>query len=277
MEKGKRRPDPSDYRESQSFKQSYAGTFVERMYQQKNSEHSNQPENYSEGQVYPMEMKLFLDKCGTWLGKHHNAVTAVFTALIFFATCVYAVFALLQWNAMRGQLLAMQDAMKLERPWIGPIGRKKILQNTVDSKGKPISELTGVEWYFQNGGRTAATKTRIHIVIKLGPPTPTTVFTSRDDLPKNELCEKGELDSSFGDFPVIPGVPHTSFNARFSAPPGEYGSIDAALASGHNLWLVGCVDYSDSSLKPWFRTNVLEYWNPQDQSFALWQTGNDAH
>jgi hypothetical protein len=180
-----------------------------------------------------------------------------------------------QLRAMRSQLTAMQDAMKLERPWIGPTGRKNIAQNTVDSKGKPIYKLSGVEWYFQNGGRTAATRTRIHIVIKIGPPTPSTVFTPRNDLPKNDVCEKGELDSSFGDFTVIPGIPNNSFNARFAAP-GNYGSIDDVLASGHNMWLVGCVDYSDSSFKPWFRTDVLEYWNQQDNSFALWQIGNDA-
>jgi hypothetical protein len=200
--------------------------------------------------------------------KHSQAIIAMLTLVIALTSIGYVFVA-------SKQLGAMKDTLKLERPWIGPTGRKLDVMNTANSQGKQISRLAGVDWYFQNGGRSAATQTRINIVIKLGPQTPETVFMPRDQLPKNAACEKGELDSSFGNFTVIPAIPNTSFHAIF-ADSNIPSSIEELQARGQNLWLVGCVDYSDSSLRPWFRTNVLEYWDAKTNSFALWQTGNDA-
>lgn len=97
------------------------------------------------------------------------------------------------------QLTVMGDTLKLERPWIGPTGRQKEGHNYTDPITKKSScTWTEVNWYFQNGGRNPAVRTRINIVVKLGPPIPKSLDLPESDLPKNDGCEKGKLDDKFG-------------------------------------------------------------------------------
>lgn len=178
--------------------------------------------------------------------------------------------------AMRSQLTVMQETLQIERPWVGPTGRKIVTKESIDPvTKKSIKSATGVAWYFQNGGRTPAIRTRIDVVVKMGPPVPVSLDVSRDSLPKNSECEKGELSEKFGTVTVLPGISNYSVNAVLEGadfPP----SLDALPRDAKDLWLVGCIDYSDGSGKRWFRTNVLEYFDSASHDFAMWQTGNEA-
>ena len=102
MEEEKHSGEPSSYRESQSFKQNYAGTFLAKpIHNQENPANPEQERQHPKGEILPMEMKAFIDRSVAWLSKNHNAVTAVSTGFIFVATATYALFAIFQWIAMR--------------------------------------------------------------------------------------------------------------------------------------------------------------------------------
>lgn len=119
MDEKKHTEEPSGYRESQSFKQNYAGTFVaKRIHDQKDSVNTQQEKYDPDKQIMPMEMKISIDKCLAWLSINHNAVTAVSTALIFLATAIYAVFASLQWIEMRKSVETARQTLEAQnRPW----------------------------------------------------------------------------------------------------------------------------------------------------------------
>jgi len=196
---------------------------------------------------------------------HSGAMVAIFTALIFLVNVIYTC------TVIR-QLKIMSNTFGLERPWIGPTGRKDVVASITDPITKKASKtFEGLEWHFQNGGRSPAVHTRINIVVKMGPPMPTNLDIPRDSLPKNSECEKGELGDRFGDAVVIPGVTSYSFVAPLEGKTSQ--SFDEINPAKEDLWLVGCVDYSDGTSEPWFRTNVLEYMT-SDGTFAIWMTGN---
>lgn len=121
MEEKKHSGEPSSYRESQSFKQNYAGTFVaERIHKQENTVNADHKRGDPEREILPMETKIFIDRCLVWLSKNHNAVTAVSTGCIFAATAIYALFAIFQWGAMRDSNKINHDAQIAgQRAWIG--------------------------------------------------------------------------------------------------------------------------------------------------------------
>ena len=269
MDETKHRSDPTHGYQNQTFEEQYAGAFVaERKVEADESIEHECDTGHSEREPNPMEM---LQKCWTFIKDptHSGAVIAILTLTIAVSNACYDVVAYFQ-------LSTMGDALKLERPWVGPMGRtSKEIQGPLDPQTHERTiMLTGAEWYFQNGGRIPAVRTRVHIVIKPGPPVPHTVDISRDDLPKDDVCERGELEDKWGTFTVLPNIKY-SYGAFFTENVQPFANqIDVNKAA---LWLVGCVDYSDSTGK-WYRTNVLEYWdaNPTARNFAQWQTGNDA-
>ena len=54
-------------------------------------------------------------------------------------------------------------------------------------------------------------------------------------------------------------------------------SLDDVYAHKVGLYLAGCVDYSDSSRKPWYRTQVFELFIPSSAlGFITHTSGNDA-
>jgi hypothetical protein len=189
---------------------------------------------------------------------------------------IVALIYFLQLIAMQGQLSVMKNTLKLERPWISSVRRRSLTDQVIDSvTNKPIKRLKGVEWYFQNGGRSPATHMRINLVVKVGPPIPKTLDTPRTSLPVNNTCEKGELSGKFGDFTGVPGIADNSYEAPLESQDAPR-AMDIIERNERGLWLVGCVDYSDITEKPWFRTDVLEYYSPQTDTWALWATGNSA-
>jgi hypothetical protein len=111
--------DPSSKRESQAFKQNYAGTFVARRQQtQDNPVKPDEDTTDSKSEPTPLEVIM---KVWSFITepKHANAIMAVFTALIFLATGAYAIIALLQWKTMGGQLdIAQKSLITTQRPWV---------------------------------------------------------------------------------------------------------------------------------------------------------------
>jgi hypothetical protein len=262
--------DPSPDQAPQTPKQHYAGTFVAKrqMEQHDPVESADNPAQASK-EPAPLEVvmrwwKFIKDP------QHSQAIIAILTLVIAGTGIGYDIVA-------SKQLSVMNDTLKLERPWIGAVGRKKSGYQEIDPKtgvqtGKFI--WTGVQWMYQNGGHTVATRTGSSIQANLGPPIPKTLDVPRDTLPKNDTCEKGRLSEFHGAFTVPPGVSN-SFIAPF-VDQEIRDSLDKIRRNEVGLWIVGCVDYSDDTLTPWFRTNVLEYYHPQDDTFAQWPIGNDA-
>ncbi len=127
--------DPSSYRESQSFKQNYAGTFVAKTnHTQENAVDAPQKSEDANGEPIPVELKRIVK----WIRDpiNHNAIIATFTALIFVATSAYAVIATLQWWTMQGQLEQMRDA---RRAWVGTSQKLELTREPVFM----VQELNG--------------------------------------------------------------------------------------------------------------------------------------
>jgi hypothetical protein len=183
-------------------------------------------------------------------------IEAACAVLLVFITGTYTVFAGRQWSVM-------DDTLKLERPWIGPTKRMV----TFDEKSKHMER---VQWYFQNGGRTVATKIRGGVELKIGPP----VTEALDTSPSSEKCNKGEVPA--GGNVAIPGIEY-SVGAIASATSVIVAGMDSIYSNKVGLYLVGCVYYSDSSGKPQYRTDVSEVFIPNMQSFVVAPLGNEAY
>jgi hypothetical protein len=111
---------------------------------------------------------------------HSGAVMAIFTALIFVATVAYAVIALLQWNAMRGQLTQMiesnsqirQQRELLRQQLAGTEGATVVLNNK-DAGGALFAEPPTLGRRFHisiplmNDGIVPAQNTKAHLTIAL--------------------------------------------------------------------------------------------------------------
>jgi len=146
--------DPPSYRQSQSFRQSYAGTSLAKSVQdQASSEHADRQKAHPEGEILPMELKALIDRYGTWLAKHHSAVTTIATLAIFVATAIYTVFASLQWLAMRKSNRINHDSLiAVQRAFVDGKGTgSKRFANQLPS---------GEQWVFEenfvNDGTTPA-------------------------------------------------------------------------------------------------------------------------
>ena len=153
----------------------------------------------------------------------------------------------------------MVDTLKLERPWIGPTLRRV----GVDSNKR----IKSVVWTFRNGGRSPAINMRWHLIFMIGP-------QFGGEYPKATPCEK-ELPGTNGG--VV--VPNGDGEYPIDLGPQVRARLDDVYIDGKvRLFLVGCIDYSDTSRKPWYRTNVLEVLdpNPTGGTMAVLDTGNDA-
>ncbi len=184
-----------------------------------------------------------------------NAIIAVFTVLIFLTGSIYTVFAALQWSVMH-------DTLRLERPWLGPVSR------TIYPPPEN-GHMIGIGWHFQNGGRSVATRIRNNLEFRIGP-----FPTTQDSWPHFEACPKGELPGKVGNI-SIPGS-ESVFTLEISSEIAK--SMDDVYQRKVGLFLVGCVDYSDSSRKPHYRTEVFELFLPGvAPRFLAHTSGNDAY
>jgi len=254
MEEGKNSGEPASYRESQSFKQNYAGTSVaKRIHEQANSIDANEKSTDTEREILPVEMKVSIDRCLAWLSKNHNAVTAVSTCLIFVVTALYALFAILQWRAMkesnqinRASLYAVQRAF---------ITFDRIAQDVVrvtDPPGtnKVVGYAFQINAKWQNVGNTPATDV-------------VTVFGIRDHQMMDEPNE--EMFSGIGqlkDQPILwtaavgPSTPLESRN--FYVPVQALTDI----TGGNERFMWGWVFYRDTF--PNTKPHVTEFCNHID-------------
>lgn len=197
MDEEKNSGEPSSYRESQSFKQNYAGTFVaKRIDEQADPIYSSEQRTYPEGEILPVEIKIVLDSCLVWLRKNHNAVTAVSTLLIFAATAIYAVFAILQWRAMGEANKITREAFQTEAKahlamkWISWASDYKEPPSAVDQICPDDSGHSHfcIVMHFENGGKTPAleTHTIVHVI------KPTNALKARDIVEQFHFPALGE-------------------------------------------------------------------------------------
>jgi hypothetical protein len=122
MEKSPDTPERSDEQKDDSdHGESVSGSSTKSNRTEKQSNTTNQEPDNANGTNNPTEVSM-----GWWKRKwefiiepkHSNAVVAIFSGLLFFATLAYIVFAGLQWNTMDKQLTEMRSSA---RPYITAI------------------------------------------------------------------------------------------------------------------------------------------------------------
>jgi hypothetical protein len=187
----------------------------------------------------------------------HDKLNAFFTLIVMVATVTYVIVA-------SRQLGVMNDTLNLERPWIGPVSRTLVFDNSDPAKG----HLKALGWHYRNGGRTVATRMRFNLEFKIGPLEPT-----ESTAPVSESCRKGELAGKEGNI-AIPG----DFDnyTPITVPPEIEKSMDDIYQGKTGLYVVGCIDYSDAARKSWYRTEVLELFLPKNPNFWVPGFGNNA-
>ncbi len=157
MEETKNSPDPPDYRESQSFKRSYAGTFLSQPVQKhEESIHQRQQSDYTEGEPSPMELERMLK----WLRdpKNHNPITAGSALGILAITAIYAVFAGIQSCAMlKSNEINLTALQSVQRAFViaNPIQHQRA---TVPGPNNSIVPIWQFFPTWENAGDTTATK-----------------------------------------------------------------------------------------------------------------------
>ena len=183
-----------------------------------------------------------------WIQIVINGVLAVIGII---AICIYG-----------GQLDVMKDTLALERPWIGPTAR------TIVPRPEQ-GHIIALGWHYQNGGRAVATKIRQNLEFRIGP-RPAALKSA----PFSDDCQKGELAQlEQGGNIAIPGG---DYIFPIDVSPEVAKSMDDVYAEKVGLYLVGCVDYSDSGRKEWYRTEVLELFLPKQTNFLVLPFGNNA-
>src|SRR6266478_2438120 len=89
--------EPSDYKQSDSFKRNYAGTFIEKPQVQENKpvESESEPSQREDDPLENMKcwFRLIRDP------KNSTAIQAIFTVVIALTGILYTFFAYEQWNA----------------------------------------------------------------------------------------------------------------------------------------------------------------------------------
>ena len=115
MEEKEQPGGSSSWRESQSFRQNDAGTFVaKRQPTQHNAVESGDGASNSDREPNPLEVAM---KVWEFFRepKHANAIMAIFTILIFLATGAYAWVAIKQWSAMLDSNRITREAFETDR------------------------------------------------------------------------------------------------------------------------------------------------------------------
>lgn len=152
MEETKNSGEPSSYRESQSFKQNYAGTFVGKSEQKQEVSVNTQNETTDpEGKPLPMELKWLRDP------QNHQPIVAGSAIAIVVVTAIYAVFAGIQ-------SCAMLESNRINHDSLIAVQRAFIHFKQVEAKGVMIKDdptaLPSRQWNFiatfENSGNTPA-------------------------------------------------------------------------------------------------------------------------
>jgi len=195
-----------------------------------------------------------------WLNSEGPAVMAAATIVIAILTAFYVNYSRDQWSVMR-------DTLKLERPWIGQVKQRLDINPATN-------RVDAAALYVRNGGRSPAINIRYYLKFMIGPVRHGQEIQN-NELPKATPCEK-ELPGQGGNV-IVP-------NGEAEFPAGLAPQILARLDDIYStpqkvgLYLVGCVDYTDTSEKPKYRTNFLLVIHPNSsEGIAILDTGNDAY
>jgi hypothetical protein len=177
------------------------------------------------------------------------------------------------------QMGIMKDTLALERPWLGPNG---VITKSVGPEqppsGQPIdwrkNTLVGMAAKIQNGGRNPGTNVRWHMVFKSGKPWNGAEETPNSGLPTDEICDKGELSSYYGSGTIMSGVVIT---LPVWVPKRMSIASESIFNRKMGLYVVGCLDYSDTTFKKWYRTNMRWVFVPiEPDPFVMTRFGNEA-
>jgi len=185
--------------------------------------------------------------------------------------------------AAYNQLGVMNDTLRLERPWLGPDGTIVSVLGPKDQtpiEGQPtnwnVNHLYRLRLPIANGGRTPATNVRYDLIFKIGQVYDASEETASTPLPTDETCDKGELAKQYGGGVIMPiqGLT-THFIANVTQDVAS--NFDDIVNNKVGLYAVGCVDYSDTSGKPRYRTRFRFVFSPKEsEPFAMTRFGNEA-
>jgi hypothetical protein len=128
----------------------------------------------------------------------------------------------------------------------------------------------------RNGGRSPAINTRWYLTFMIGP----TKDARRLDgeIPKATVCDKELFGKGTGSV-ILP-------NGEATLPVGIPQQVAARLDDVYSappkvgLFVVGCLDYTDTSQKPRYRTNFTLAVEPSAESaggIAILDAGNNAY
>jgi hypothetical protein len=165
------------------------------------------------------------------------------------ANLAYVIVSGNQLNTMNAQLDNMNKTLALERPWLGIVQRA---HNFNDA-----NELVSIDVKFTNGGRSMATRVIPRLILTVGPPG----VLYKSNLPTNPECNAKRNDTN--GVILIPGGVE---NVTVPVEP-KIRQMWRAIAAGRvNLYMVGCIDYSDASERPNYRTFVTEFFERSSNS-----------
>lgn len=171
-----------------------------------------------------------------------------------------------QLDAMQRQLAALEVQVDLERPWVGPVGPTPL------SFDKTTKRLVGMEWKFQNGGRSPSLHEREYVRFVIGP---SAKDATEKNFPKLAVCSDPP-DKMEGGNMMIPGTPPPVVILNMSQE--VKAAMDDVYAERKGLFIAGCIYYTDSAMQKWYKTDVTEIFIPNYGlgSFEMFKWGNDA-
>jgi hypothetical protein len=171
----------------------------------------------------------------------------------------------LQLRVMQNQLEAMNAQLGLERPWVGPVGGSPLHFDATTKR------FLGIDWRYQNGGRSPALHTRASVGFVSGPPYSALAEFNTPKLPD---CANFPKDTEGGDV-MIPGLEPPVI--VLSVPPEI--NMDDVYSNKKGLFLIGCIYYTDTAMKKWYKTDVAEIFRPNFNlgAFQTLKWGNDAN
>jgi hypothetical protein len=165
------------------------------------------------------------------------------------------------------QLGVMSDTLKLERPWVGTFQQKwHIDPNT--------KRMTSAIVHIRNGGRSPAINARWYLSFMVGPVTPPQPHWKLSDVPKAIPCEQ-ELPGKGGNV----FVPNGEAMLPVDIPADVRARLDEVYGGKIWLFVVGCIDYTDTSGGAKYRTNFLMKMEPDETGgmIRILDLGNDAN
>ena len=269
---------PTDKPKLDTFKQFYAGTNIaKRQVQEHDPIDSKGRTDNSDSEPNPLEV---VDQWWKFVTNPNNssAIIAILTLIIAGSNIAYGVFFYRQMNIMRDTLGL---SLALERPWIGPSGHVLSTYGpTQREEGRPIdwkmNRLVRMQLRVQNGGRAPATKFRWHMLWKVGDVYDAVNENASTPLPTDEVCDKGEMGSEYG-AGVMMATPGVTTYLPVYVSQEILSRFDDVVRNKVGLYVVGCIDYSDSTGKPWYRTKVRMVLIPQDtEPLGMTRFGNEA-